>query len=114
MEGGGRSNSTASWWAEGIQPSRSSGDEIAGASSARAIVGAGVAGTGRLRRTETWHCPQHSREESAGPDGRWWDLRQQLALLLSLQQQEAEPCEANASAEMGWARRKAASALARI
>jgi hypothetical protein len=71
--------------------------EAAGAGSANVVTGATAPTTGRLWRTEIWHCPQHSREENTGPD-EWCDLRQQLALLLSLQQQEAEFCEANASA----------------
>src|SRR5271169_459259 len=98
MEGGGRSNKAASCLAQGTQLVRVTGDEIAGVSSAQAPAGATVSATGWLWRTQTWHCPQHSREENAGPGVGscdvwscdacpWCDRRQQLAVLF-LQQQE--------------------------
>ena len=37
-------------------------------SSTKAIAGAKVSATGRVLRTETWHCSQQSREENAGPE----------------------------------------------
>jgi hypothetical protein len=116
-EGGGRSNRAASWRAEGIHSNRPSRDEISGASPATALAAATVIATGWLLRTEIWHCPQHSREERAGPfvsprDECPCDLRQQLALL-SLQQQGASfvSC-ANARNGIGSASRNATSALA--
>lgn len=78
--------------------------EIAGAGSANVVAGATVAATGWLWRTEIWHCPQHSREDNAGPDecpcGIPCIRRQQVALL-PLQQQEAESDEANARGGIG-------------
>jgi bifunctional non-homologous end joining protein LigD len=87
--------------------------EAAAAGSANVVAGVTVPATGWLCRTEIWHCRQHSREENAGPAECRRDLRQQLALVLFLQQQEAESSEANASAGISCARRKTASALAR-
>jgi len=57
-----------------------------GAASAWMIVGATGSATGRICRTETWHCSQQSREEKAGPEECPCDLRQQL-MLPSLQPQ---------------------------
>jgi hypothetical protein len=79
--------------------------EIAGAGSANVIAGANGPRNGLALADRNLALSQQSREEKAGPDaGPGAMLRQQLALL-SLQQQAAESCEANASAGMGWARR---------
>jgi hypothetical protein len=42
--------------------------EIEGAGCANAITGATVSATGCVWRIKTWHCPQQSRDENAGPD----------------------------------------------
>jgi len=85
------------------------GDPAAGDSSTRAAVGSMFSATGWLSRTETWHCPQHSREENAGPP---CDLRQQLALL-PLQQHDASlESAAKARNGIGWANRNTTSANA--
>jgi hypothetical protein len=101
--------------------------EIAGANCPHAVVGAAAQATGWVSRTETWHSPQHSRDENAGPDvsvaavvlpdvslSDWCPclLRQQLALL-PLQQHDPllESC-ANARNGMGWANKNATSAIA--
>lgn len=90
---------------------------MAGLSSAPGLRRATVPATGWLLRTETWHCPQQSREENAGPGVSPravcpCDLRQQLALF-SLQQHGA-PLESAANARMGigWAKRNTTSAIA--
>jgi hypothetical protein len=116
-EGGGRSNKATSCRAEGIQHIPVAGDATAGASSAQPAVGSMFSATGWLSRTETWHCPQHSREENAGPevspcDACPCDLRQQLALL-PLQQHDASlESAANARNGIGWANRNTTSANA--
>jgi hypothetical protein len=85
------------------------GDSAAGDSSTQAAVGSMFSATGWLMRTETWHCPLHSREEKAGPP---CDLRQQLALL-PLQQHDASlESAANARNGIGWANRNTTSANA--
>jgi hypothetical protein len=91
--------------------------EMVGVSSARGLPSATVSATGWLWRTETWHWPQHSREESAGPEvspcaACPCDLRQQLALVPL--QQHGAPLEsaANARIGMGWAKRNTTSAIA--
>ena len=116
-EGGGRSNKAASCRAEGIQHITVAGDAGVGASSTQAAVGSMLSATGWVLRTETWHCPQHSREESAGPEvspcaACPCDLRQQLALL-PLQQHDASlESAANARNGIGWANRNTTSANA--
>jgi hypothetical protein len=102
---------------EGIQQIRVSAGAIAGASWAHIIERTRVSATGWVLRTETWHCPQQSREESAGPefsprDMCPWDLRQQLALLFLQQHDASLESAAKARNGMGWANRNAASALA--
>ena len=82
----------------------------------------GISATGWLLLTKTWHWPQHSREENAGPevsppevspcDECRCDLRQQL-MLPSLQPHDMPlALEAKARIGMGWMNRNATSAVA--
>ena len=86
------------------------------ANCTHALAGETVSATGWLLLTKTWHCPQHSREENAGPDGspcdaRPCDLRQQL-MLASLQHAMPLTLEAKARIGIGWTKRNTTSAVA--
>ena len=116
-EGGGRSNKATSCRAEGIQHIGLAGDPAAGHSSTQAAVGSMFSATGWLSRTETWHSPQHSREEKAGPEvspcaACPCDRRQQLALLPLQQDGASLESAANARNGIGWANRNSTSANA--
>jgi len=83
-------------------------DKTAGANCANVLAGGTVPATGWLLRTETWHCPQQSREENAGPDVSPCDmcpcdLRQQLAFF---------PLQQQGGPLASWANRNAPSASA--
>jgi hypothetical protein len=92
------------------------------ANCTHALAGGIVPATGWLLLTKTWHCPQHSREENAGPEvsppevspchERPCDLRQQL-IVPSLQSQDMPlALEAKARIGIGWTNRNTPSAVA--